>query len=249
MLVLLLCVPLACAQLSFTTIDVPGAGVTDVYGINSAGDMVGYYGVNPNTSKHAFLLHDGVFTFFDYPGASSTVATGVNDLGRIVGYATKGDAVAISFLYDGTTFSPIRAPGMSATVALGMDNAGDIVGGDGTLGTTRGFELRGRRFKDVSPPGVFVYVYATGINKFGEVVGWTDYDGFAYKNGKYRTIAFPGAFQTEAWDINDSGVIVGWYTLNGSAFGFALANGHYVSFAYPGALYTIPRGINADGRV
>ncbi len=246
---LFILLPPANAQLTFTTIDVPGAGVTDIYGINSAGDMVGYYGTNTSASKHAFLYHGGAFTFFDYPGASSTVATGINDSGRIAGYAEKGDALLISFLYDGNTFTAVRIPGKTATVAWGLDNVGDIVGGDGTPGTTRGFELRGRRFKDVSPPGTFVYVYATGVNNLGEVVGWTDYNGFAYKNGKFQTITYPGAYQTEAWDVNDSGVIVGWYLSGGVVSGFALVNGQFTSFTYPGAKGTLPRGINAAGQI
>src|SRR5437773_12498902 len=83
---LFLCVPLASAQLTYTSIDVPGAGYTSVQGINTAGDMVGYYGNTSNGPFHGFLLRGGNFTFFDYPGAGSTVASKINDSGLIVGY-------------------------------------------------------------------------------------------------------------------------------------------------------------------
>jgi hypothetical protein len=59
-MVLLLLVPLIHAQVetdtiipdahvTFTTIDVPGSGVTNVLGINSDGDMVGNYSTAYNT--------------------------------------------------------------------------------------------------------------------------------------------------------------------------------------------------------
>src|SRR5712691_7548355 len=70
-LTLLLCVPLVHAQSdvsnvktinpTFTTIDVPGATVTAINGVNIAGDMVGWYtnvagGYCP---CHSFLLSGG----------------------------------------------------------------------------------------------------------------------------------------------------------------------------------------------
>src|SRR5215469_129913 len=83
---LLCCAGLAQAQtevvsnslhLTFTSIDIPGAGVLGAYGINSNGDIVGYYGTDNNANKPAFLLSNGVFTYFDYPGQPSTIATGI----------------------------------------------------------------------------------------------------------------------------------------------------------------------------
>jgi probable HAF family extracellular repeat protein len=257
----LLCLmaPLAVAQtipnadVTYTTIDVPGAFFTAVQGINTAGDMVGYIADSEVGPTHGFLLHDGTFTIFDYPGADSTRASRINDSGVIVGCAMKGDSLEIGFTYDGTTFAPIRVPGKNATVASGINNRGTIVGGDGSLGTTRGFELSGRRIRDISPPGNHTYVYGTGVNNFGQVVGWTasglNGRGFIYQQGQFQSVAVPGAIQTEAWGNNDSGVIVGWYQGHQSFFGFALFNGTFVTVTYPGARDTFAEGINAFGQV
>ncbi|HZQ70871.1 MAG TPA: hypothetical protein VFA68_20255 [Terriglobales bacterium] len=235
-------------QLTFSSIGVPGAGFTGVEGINSFGDVVGYYGGTSNGPFHSFVVRHGNFTFFDYPGGRSTVATGINDSGLIVGYA--GSLSVRGFTYDGVTFFPIQRSGDSATFAIGINNTGTICGGTGTIGTTRGFELLGGHFKRISPPpGNFVYVYATGINNFGELVGWDETGGFALINGKYVSLNFPGADLTEALAVNDSGVIIGWYGKGGSIFGFAFANGRYTSFAYPGAKGTLPRGINNSGQI
>jgi probable HAF family extracellular repeat protein len=176
-----------------------------------------------------------------------TEPSGINDAGLIVGSA--GQNPVVGFLYDGTTFTPIQHGHDNATIALGINNASDVVGGTGTIYTTKAFELRSGRFRDISPPGTYIYIYATGINNFGKIVGWTDDDGFAYDGGKFKRIAFPGANQTEAWGINDKGVIVGWYASSECICAFALRTGRYLSFRYPGAAGTLAYGINNLGQV
>ncbi|MBZ5600515.1 MAG: hypothetical protein LAN83_19605 [Acidobacteriia bacterium] len=61
----------------------------------------------------------------------------------------------------------------------------------------------------------------------------------------------PGAQLTAAWDVNDFGVVVGYYNpiSTNQYHGFALRNGKYVSFDYPGALGTFPMGINNSGQI
>ena len=243
------------AHLTFDTIDVPGAKYTVLWGVNSAGEMVGNYGQDTGNDSHGFLYSNGIFTYFDYPGEAETVPQGINDDGLIVGYA--GDLSVVGFLYDGTSFTTIRHGNNSATFADGINNANYIVGGFGSVGATRGFELRGSHYKTLSPPpGGWIYVYANGINSFGQVVGsytGATVNGFAYKNGKYQTIIFPGATtQTEANGINDNGIIVGWYvgcSSSCAAYAFASRNGKYISFSYPGAYGTFADGINASGQI
>jgi probable HAF family extracellular repeat protein len=256
-LVLIGCASLTQAQsspnplnLTFTTIDVPGTVITNVEGINTSGVMVGNYATTSNGMAHGFIYDAGNFTEFDYPNADSTLPFGINDSGIISGSAyIRNSTAALSFLYDGTTFTTVRAPGDSATLARGINNAGVMVGGDGlTLSGTKGFALSGTQFKTVSPPGVYVYVFGDGINNLNQVVGSDDNSSFFYSNGRFKVISFPGASQTQAWGINDSGIIVGWYS--GESFtGFALRNGKYLSITYPGALYTFASGINKDGQI
>jgi uncharacterized membrane protein len=238
------------AQLTFTTIDVPGAGATGVQGINTSGEMVGVYGTTNQSPAHAFILNNGVFSYFDYPNAYATFAYGINDSSLIVGYAEfQGGSTARGFLFDGSIFTPFRAGNSSATFGMGINNANLVVGGAGTIYTTKGFKLRNGHFQNISPPGTNVYVYATGINNLGRVVGWTDDNGFAYSQGSFRTIAFPGAARTQAHGISDNGVIIGWYATGSFVYGFSLINGSYTSFGYPGAKGTFPLGINASGQV
>jgi uncharacterized membrane protein len=234
-------------HLTFTTIDVPGAVFTIANGINSAGQIVGNYGQSTSNDSHGFLLTGGTFTYFDYPAVPDfTVPLGINDGGLIVGYA--GQSPVYSFVYDGTTFTPVKL-GHQTTFANGINNAGEIIGGAGTIYTTQGFEKRGQRFKRLYPPGSFVYVFGQGVNNFGKIVGYADNNGWLYSNGQFKTIAFPGASKTEPLGINDHDVVVGWYDIGSSTYGFVLKKGKYYSLGFPGARFTGATGINNAGQI
>jgi uncharacterized membrane protein len=240
------------AQLTFTTIDVPGAGVTGVYGINSAGDMVGYYGTDTNDPhKHGFLLKAGLFTYLDYPGAYATFAYGINNSGLVVGSAeVKSGTAAVGFTYNNSTFVAFRDGSDTVTIPYGINNTASLVGGAGTIYTTKGFKMRAGSFSGINGPGQYIYVFGSGINNFGSVVGWADNDGFVCRNGTCQITDVQGANQTANRGINDGGVIVGWYSISGClGCGFALKNGKYLSFTYPGASATYATGINASGQI
>jgi probable HAF family extracellular repeat protein len=256
-MVLAFAVPLLHAQtnvatVQFTTIDVPGASVTSINAINAVGDMVGWYANSSSGPYHAFLLSGGNFTFFDYPGSVSTLATSINDSGLIAGF--DGDVNDNGFLYDGITFTTIQAGNRTRNFIYGINNSGTVVGGAGTPSTTRALELSNGKFKGLNFPGSYVYAYGTAVNNLGEVVGYTT-DGFSadaylYKNGQIRNIDFSGATQTEAWGVNDNGIIVGYYE-KGPPYvfhSFVLKNGKYISFDYPGA-QTFAQGINTSGQI
>ncbi len=107
-------------KITLTTIDVPGATVTEIDGINSAGEMVGFYGQNELSSLSAFSYGNGSFAYFDYPGQNVTVAEGINDSGLIVGLATQEayeGAPVYGFTYDGTSFTTLQDGSNYATAA------------------------------------------------------------------------------------------------------------------------------------
>lgn len=259
--VVLLCASLIQAQSkvktitpTFTTIDVPGATITYVTGINTAGDMVGWYANSDSGPYHSFLLSGGSFMFFDYPGAVSTVATAINDSGLIVGI--EGDGYTIfdkGFLYDGTTFTPVKVGANSRTFLWGVDNAGDLAGGAGSANSTRAFVKQGGNFKSVKFPGSYIYAYATGINNFGQIVGWTAEgstgDSYLYANGKFKKIDVAGGTATTAFSINDGGLVVGYYQDIAQFYSFAYYKGKFVSFGYPGAVVTGAYGVSSTGQI
>jgi hypothetical protein len=80
-------VALASQGLNFTTIDVPGAGLTAGQGINASGDMVGFYTADAGglPPLHGYLFARGAFLTIDVPGAMDTAGRGINARGDIVG--------------------------------------------------------------------------------------------------------------------------------------------------------------------
>ena len=242
-------------SVTFTTIDVPGAMNTNITGINNLGQMVGSYLETTNGPATGFLFSNGSFTFFNYPGGNNTLAYDINDSGLICGTAyLRQNTSAVGFLYDGTNFTKIRAPGKTYTYVNGMNNEGALVGGQGQYGGNQGFELLNGKVKNITPPGAHTLAYATGVNSIGEVVGWTDESpGFIYHNGQYETFVVGDGQYTEPWDVNDNGIIVGWYSkcLDGVCFhAFATKDGKTVAtLDYPGAVATVSFGINNAGQI
>jgi len=70
----------------YTTLDDPTATQgTLAWGINVAGQIVGWYGGN-TPFPHGFLYSGGMYTTLDDPLATlGTFAYGINDMGQIVG--------------------------------------------------------------------------------------------------------------------------------------------------------------------
>jgi probable HAF family extracellular repeat protein len=54
---------------NLTTVEFPGAILTNAFGINNRGDIVGNF-MNADQSDHGFLLSGGQYTTIDFPGAT-----------------------------------------------------------------------------------------------------------------------------------------------------------------------------------
>lgn len=237
-------------ELTFTTIDCPGEDFTFLYGINSAGDMVG------RCQDSGLLYRGGTFTLIDYPGNSFTDAWGINDSGLIVGSTANGNSPESGYSYDGTTFKDIRAPGARETRPLGVNNAGAVVGTtQPRLGVPEhGFAMIGTRGQKISPPGTNRPTWVSGINNLKQMVGdvstSSSDEGFLYAHGNYQRTDFPDAVITDFNGINDNGIVVGYSWANScQGCGFAFKDGKFLSFTYPGALFTVAQGINNSGQI
>ena len=117
---------------TWTTLTYSGASGTFAYGINAAGEVVGFY-YDSSGDSHGFLYNTGTYTPLNDPsaggGADGTIATGINDSGQIVGYYLDGSGVEHGFLYSGGTYTTIDDPSATGgTVALGINDAGQISG-------------------------------------------------------------------------------------------------------------------------
>jgi len=87
---------------NYMTLDVPGDNVTEAFGINNHGEIVGFFftrlGGIPS-GVHGFLRDTaGTYTILDVPGASETRLLNINDEGKIVGRYTDASGQTHSFL-------------------------------------------------------------------------------------------------------------------------------------------------------
>jgi len=132
---------------NYTTIDVPEATSSSMYGINNLGDIVGAY-TDASGVTHGFLMSNGGFTAIDFPGATETNAQSINDNGEIVGSTVVTD-VRHGYLFSNGNFTQIDAPGasmvksgapLSGTDVHGINASGVIVGSyQDSAGIVHGF--------------------------------------------------------------------------------------------------------------
>jgi probable HAF family extracellular repeat protein len=212
---------------AFTTIDAPRAeAFTIVFGIDEGGRTVGGY-VDSRGTLHGFLFDKRDFTVIDFPGAKATFAARINNRGQIVGaYSDDPNSPALElthgFLLDNGVFTTIDVPGAVRTQPFGINNHGQIVG---------------------------EYVDTAGKSH-----------GFLLDNGAFLTIDAPapsgvegpGGASTIAFDIDDSGQIVGVSATLTAFRGFLRdAQGAFVTIEFPNVPVggTVLTAINNLGQI
>ncbi len=96
----------------FQTFDVPGGNSTEAQGINSAGDVVGYYSSSGGRLGFLFDPATNTFTNLNGPTGSSVIqANGINDNGAIVGTYRDSSNNTHGFLYANGQYTTIDASG------------------------------------------------------------------------------------------------------------------------------------------
>jgi len=213
----------------FTQIQYPAtwstSDATGAYGINNNGQIVGSYDLGMCEGICGFLDDGGSFSSFKYPGAAQTLPWDINNNGQIVGWYTGSNGVLHGFLYDAGTFSSFNYPGVVGTCSF--------------------------------PCGITPGTRINGINDSGQIVGtFVDYangtpdtHAFLYASGSFSSLNYPGAQETFAYGINDSGQVVGWYEDGtGREHAFLYSSGTFTSFNYPGAT-TYAYGLNDMGDI
>ena len=214
----------------YTTIATPpGAAALAARRINSRGDIAGIWH-EFDGGTHGFLLSDGQVTRIQRPNSSFTWAFGLNDAGDIVGLSDQG-----GFLLRDGRFRTVPSGGVRGVdyrMFDVQDNGRVLVGtAISNEGITGFISPRHGEIEHVEYPLPGACTAFRGMNERGDIVGsvatgecfppFGDARGFVLRDGEFTPIHFPGARGTDAWDINDDGVIVGRYIDSG---------GHLVGF-------------------
>jgi probable HAF family extracellular repeat protein len=115
---------------AFSIVDFPGSALTDAFGINDDGAIVGVYkskALRSPVYEQSFLLVAN--TFSTLPATGQGLAFAINDSYEIVGAFTGGGGSAErGYLQVGTSFTVISFPHSKTTASFGIGPAGAIVG-------------------------------------------------------------------------------------------------------------------------
>ena len=202
------------------------AGNSSAWSINVGGQIVGWSdaGASPRT---AMLWEGGGWTDLgaDMNAVGSSVGWDINDNGVVAGQAAITGGFAKGFVWNGpgTGFAGGTVQGYNGGANKGLNNAGVVVGhgfffGDpdtAMMGVPDG--RGGYDAQEIGPSG-YTFSIAHAINDAGTIVGLAN-----LTNGPWTAAIFtldrdnpvvllgslPGFENSEAYDINGAGVIVG----------------------------------------
>ena len=170
--------------------------------------------------------------------------------------------VSVTFTFAQFTVTSIDYPGGTGTRVYGINNSGNMVGAYRLPGGTfHAMLIKGGKFIPLAPTTILGtnWSEAFKINDRRDVVGWVmSDDGYIHgfllsKKGVLTILDFPGATDTYASGINDSGTISGdWdlYAASGtyiSTSSFIWNNSSFTELNMPGAGDTGALGINGHG--
>lgn len=242
------------ATYDFSPLDIAGASSVVAAGINDSGQIVGWY--DRADTVRGFVYRNGTHVTVEYPGAARTQLYGIGPDGAVVGAYRNAGERPIDFhgflLTTSGEFVPIDAPGHRSTIAQRILADGTILGcrhGDDYTGSMQGISIRDGEITALDLTATMINGGTPDGTKLVGLVMDT-HRAFVIERGVLTQFEAPGAVETEAWDINPSGTIVGVSVSSDSTtHGFAVDDGSFTAIDFPGATSTVAFGINARGNV
>ena len=244
----------------FTSIEVPGATLTEAQGINAAGQVVGWYYTAAEGRLHGFVTEGTGFTTIDYPGAFHTDVRGIGPNGELVGNFSAEDEPGVAyhgFRRDAHgAFTPVHYDGHKYEILQRILPNGTILGcrhDDNTTSTMVGITINAQGV------GSEIDAYASMHNGatpdlsriVGRYINTTEsrVEGYVIDNGVFAALLVPDATMTAAWDVNPRGDIVGIFRDGVGFHGFIWTEAGPTTLDFPGAAHTRAFGVNAAGDV
>ncbi|RKU05764.1 hypothetical protein C6502_22005 [Candidatus Poribacteria bacterium] len=236
-----------------STYSIPDSLTFGFYGLNNAGQVVGFY-QDANEISHGVIVQDGELTQFDFPGAAETEIFGVSESGLLIGDIFDADGAIHGFVGN----EQFDVPGATITYADDMNAAGFLVGSYVDAdGVYHGYIRHPNGgFTTFDYPGMLSnleYLFVNAINDAGIIVfrakafGSLERTYIRLPNGALKELKFPGSVTTVARDIDRTGQIVGYYdALDGRRYGFIAKPLPSETVEDLSAVYSVslPRGLN-----
>jgi probable HAF family extracellular repeat protein len=219
-------------------------GISEAYGVNDHGTVVGWAPVLRANYHHAFMWKDGVIqdiSEMDRGDPSWSRAYDINNAEQIVGYIDRDDDLTFSegdreaFIWQDGAFRTLdHLPGYTSSTAVAINETGLVVGwsGDVTGSVSRAALWSGARVTELATLGSDINSQALDVNDRGQVVGWS-----SNAAGETRAVfwqdsvvmdlnsllpAGSGWQLIEARGINNRGMVVGTARINGELRAFVL---------------------------
>ena len=235
------------------TYDVPDSLTFGFYGLNNAGQAVGFY-QDANEISHGVIAQDGELTQFDFPGAAETEIFGVSESGLLIGDIFDVDGTIHGFVGD----EQFDVPGATITYADDMNAAGLLVGSYVDAdGVYHGYmRYADGSFTTFDFPGMLSnleYLFVNAINDAGVIVFRAkEFDSLErtyirFPNGALKELKFPGSVTTVGRDIDREGRVVGYFdALDDRRYGFIAKplTSEIVEDFSSVYLVSLPRGLN-----
>ena len=252
------------ADYTYTTLNDPNAasgttGGTHAYGINDSGAVAGSTPPRRGSTTLSCTAAGRTrrSTTPTRPPTPAPAHYAINDSGTWPGPTTT-PVGSHGFVYSNGTYTtlddPAANPGTTNIYGINAPAPGrDLQRRDGRPR----FRVPAGTYTTLDDPAAIAgTTAANGINSSGAVVGtYRDAAGphaFLYSNGTYTKLDDPNAnlalFGTSARDINDSGVVSGFY-YNAKFHGFVDSGGTYTTLDDPDATSTNAYDINNSGVV
>jgi probable HAF family extracellular repeat protein len=155
-----------------------GGDSTRAYGINDAGQVVGYSTTTEEGQWHAFITDSNGADMTDLGtlGGYDSFAHGINDAGQVVGTADRAEEGPLSYAFitgpNGVNMTYLGTLGVHDSHAFGINGAGRVVG-NSYVGLGRHAFITGPNGADMTDLGTLggYNSFAYGINDAGQVVG------------------------------------------------------------------------------
>ena len=210
-----------------STYNVPDSLTFGFYGLNNAGQAVGFY-QDANEVSHGVIVQHGELTKYDFPGAAETEIFGVSESGLLIGDIFDADGAIHAFVGD----EQFDVPGATITYADDMNADGLLVGSYVDAdGVYHGYIRHADgSFTTFDYPGALrdlEYLFVNAINDAGVIVFRAkefDHSERTYirlPNGARKELKFPGSVTTVGRDIDREGRVAGYFdALDGRRYGF-----------------------------
>ena len=245
-----------------TQVDVPGATVTSVQGINARGDIVGRF-TDANNVVHGFLIpKHGSMVVIDRPNSTFNSALAINSKGVIVGN-WEDPQTRRGFIWKDGQFTDVQFPGSSFTSAPSINASGDVAGRYILAGQPHGFILKDGVYSTFDVPGATdtaIFAFGDDGELGGHYIVGTGASavthGFILADGELTTVDWPDDTLPSSFN-SVRGIAAGGHILVGShhgpnttaTHGYVLLNDALTNFDYPatGVTSTAILGVNSKG--